>query len=330
MFFIALFYFHLFASSNNFDTFMWVQIESMTSKETISNVIKFASENGYNNLLVQVRSRDNAAYNSKLVPKYSTINSQFDPLEYIIEAGHKHNLNIHAWLNMYVSWSGKYNPPNNDHLINVNYAWRDRAFTSVNPTYTNHYISPLHPDVNLYLLNIINEVCNNYNIDGIHLDYIRFKDGNYGNNKSGIKQFTDKFMVKKSLLSINDFTHNHKENWNKYKRDKVTELVQKTYRLLYSKFENIKLSVAVKPNLLEAKERFSQDWVFWLKTGNYVALRGFFLIIRNTPDPRLQDQEDPTSNRSYLCFEHHWLLSSENYILRSLNCVLSNVDSFVL
>ena len=52
--------------------------------------------------------------------------------------------------------------------------------------------------------------------------------------------YTIQVMVKKSLLSINDFPENQKENWNKYKLNKVTELVQKTQRLLYSKFKNIK------------------------------------------------------------------------------------------
>ena len=107
-------------------------------------------------------------------------------------------------------------------------------------------------------------------------------------------------MVKKSLLSINDFPENQKENWNKYKQNKVTELVQKTHHLLYSKFKNIKLSVAVKPNLFEAKERFSQDWGFWLKTGivdyvlpmNYYSEMYYFnrdlkLIINRIPGPLL-------------------------------------------
>ncbi|MBC8198334.1 MAG: family 10 glycosylhydrolase [Candidatus Marinimicrobia bacterium] len=276
MFFIALFYSQLF--SKNLDTFMWVQIESMTSKESIDKVIKFATQNRYSNLLVQVRSRDNAAYNSKIVSKYNSINTNFDPLKYIIEKGHINNIKIHAWLNMYVSWSGKYNPKNKNHLINVNSKWRDYSFNKTKNKFTNHYLSPIHPEVNNYLLNIIKEVCNNYNIDGIHLDYIRFKDLNFGNNNIGLKEFAVKMNYTDFSLVDKNITQNQIDNWNKFKVYKVTELVKQTHQFLKLNLKNTKLSVAVKPNLLEAKSRFSQDWGEWLKSGivDYVLPMNYY------------------------------------------------------
>lgn len=296
MFFIALFYFQLF--SKNLDTFMWVQIESMTSKESIDDVIKFATQNRYSNLLVQVRSRDNAAYNSTIVSKLNSINKNFDPLKYILKKGHINNLKIHAWLNMYVSWSGKNSPKNKKHLININNKWRDYSFNKTNNIFTNHYISPIHPEVNNYLLNIIKEVCNNYNIDGIHLDYIRFKDLNFGNNNIGLKEFSDKMNYTDFSLLDENITQSQIEEWNKFKLNKVTELVNRTHYLLKSKFNKIKLSVAVKPNLLEAKNRFSQNWVEWLKSGivdyvlpmNYYSDMYYFnrdlkLMINRIPQP---------------------------------------------
>ena len=96
---------------------MWVQIESITNKESINRLIKFASKNGYNHLLVQIRSRDYVAYNSKLVSKYNQIDKNFDPLEYIINIGHKHKIKIHAWINMYICWSGRNVPLNKNHLL---------------------------------------------------------------------------------------------------------------------------------------------------------------------------------------------------------------------
>jgi len=279
---MALFCFQLFGTQK-FDTFLWVQIESLSTKESIKKVIEFASQNGYSDLLVQVRSRDNAAYNSSFIQKPYFVDENFDPLKYIINSGKKSNLRIHAWINMYVIWSGKVRPFDNKHLINKNKSWKDFSFTTTKNTFSNHFLSPINPNVNPYLLTIIDEVLNNYDIDGIHLDYIRFKDSNYGNNNIGLKHYK---------IAQTD------ENWEKFKRSRVTSLVKDSYKLIKNKDKNLILSVAVKPNILEAKNRFSQDWGNWLKTGivdyvfpmNYYKEMEFFnrdsnLMLKRIPRP---------------------------------------------
>ena len=191
IFFIALFCFQI-SVAKDLDTFLWVQIESLSNKESINNVIDFASQNGYSDLLVQVRSRDNAAYNSKIVSKPYYIDEEFDPLNYIINLANKANIKIHAWINMYVIWSGKVKPRSSSHILYQNDHWQDLPFYKNDLSFRNHYFSPLHPDVNSYLLSVIDEVIKNYKLDGVHLDYVRFKDKNHGNNNAGLKEFRKK------------------------------------------------------------------------------------------------------------------------------------------
>ncbi len=248
---MALFCFQTYGNEK-FSSFLWVQIETLSSKESINKVLEFAHSSGYSDLLVQVRSRDNAAYNSSFISKPYFIDKDFDPLKYITDASKKLNLNIHAWINMYVIWSGKVRPIDNLHLINKNQSWRDESFININNLFSNHFLSPINPNVNPYLLKIINEIINNYDIDGIHLDYIRFKDSDFGNNKVGLNHFK---------------VNNLDKNWEKFKRSRITLLVKNSYNLIKKKSNDIILSVAVKPNLLEAKNRFAQDWGSWLKKG---------------------------------------------------------------
>ena len=286
MFFIALFCFQLNAN-DKFSTYLWVQIETLSNKESIDNVVNFASQNGYSDLLVQVRSRDNAAYNSSFIQKPYFIAKDFDPLKYILEIGKKSDLKIHAWINMYVIWSGKIRPLNKTHLINENKEWRDYSFDPKPKTFTNHYLSPIHPEVNPYLITIIEEVVKNYEIDGIHLDYIRFKDKEFGNNRIGLNQF-----------GKNPSDKNFTKQWENFKIGCVTSLVKDSFKLIKNKDKNLILSVAVKPNILEAKNRFSQDWGNWLKTGivdyvfpmNYYKEMEFFnrdsnLMLKRIPRP---------------------------------------------
>ncbi len=160
------------------------------------------------------------------------------------------NINIHAWINMYIIWSSKIPPADKNHLINRKEQWLDHSFKNQTHIHSNKFLSPIHPNVNLYLLSVIDELIKNYNINGIHLDYIRFKDNHYGNNKFGQNYFS--------------IDQNNK-NWDKFKRDRVSNLVKSISILIKNKKNNIIFSAAVKPNLLEAKNRFSQEWGSWLK-----------------------------------------------------------------
>ena len=40
------------------------------------------------------------------------------------------------------------------------------------------YLSPYHEQVTPYLLTILGEILNKYDVDGLHLDYIRYNNNN--------------------------------------------------------------------------------------------------------------------------------------------------------
>ena len=53
------------------------------------------------------------------------------------------------------------------------------------------FLAPTNPDVNLYLISVISELTQNYQIDGIHYDYIRYHSADYGYNKVGFSIFSE-------------------------------------------------------------------------------------------------------------------------------------------
>ena len=136
---------------------------------------------------------------------------------------------------------------------------------------------------------MIKEIISDYDVDGIHLDYIRFKDENYGSNLESMKAFKKWYLDTKGVtLSGKDVSNgiqsNLKKEWNRFKRNAVTSLVKQTTQLLYKQNTDIALSIAVKPNISEAKSRFFQDWGLWLRQGlvdyvvpmNYTADESIF------------------------------------------------------
>ena len=83
-------------------------------------MLDFALENNFNHLLIQVRGRGEAYYNSEFVPRSSVLfNDLFDPLEYVLKKAHQNNIQVHAWVNMYILWSSVEPPEAENHLYYI-------------------------------------------------------------------------------------------------------------------------------------------------------------------------------------------------------------------
>ena len=292
-FFICFFMFYsLFGEGSNHLTFkaLWVVRTSMTSQKDINAALEFAKKNGFNHLFIQIRGRGDAFYNSSLVPKTNLIvRKNFDPLDYVIRKGHASGLKIHAWMNTYLVWSARQLPSNDNHILNRNPEWVDHSFFKMMKLYSEnvslrnqignqHYLSPAHPGVKDHLLQVFEEILLKYDIDGLHLDYIRYNDADFGYNRTARNRFKQEYGIdpiqlytsskgESSAPNIEDSRQDLWQKWNQYRRDSVTDLVRQCNSLILDVKSDCILSAAVKPNLNSAKERFLQEWDRWLVEG---------------------------------------------------------------
>ena len=264
---------------------LWVKAESILNTSSIDSLINFSLENNIDKLFYQVRSRGDALYNSQLVPKYEKLDSLFDPLQYVLEQTSNMDLEVHAWFNTYILWSSE-NPPNNkSHLyyscedcFEVDLNGKSDKSIKLNQFHSSDweglFLSPLNPKVNDYLLNLLLELINNYEIDGLHLDYLRYQDNFYGYNKYGIADFVDKYSInpidiKRGIISKRfgyqqSYVDSMKNKWNQFKTDKITQFVRSVKYSIINDSLGIQLSAAVKPDIFEAKYRWHQDWGTWI------------------------------------------------------------------
>ena len=132
---------------------------------------------GLNTVIVQIRPKNDALYNSEINPWSDVLTGsqdgypQYDPLEYMVEETHKRGMKIHAWLNPYrVTTSGtdvsvladknaaKKHP---DWLISHNNAL---------------YLNPALEEVQDFICDTVEEILVNYDVDGIHLDDYFYPD----------------------------------------------------------------------------------------------------------------------------------------------------------
>ena len=271
-----------------YDRYLWVIRDVLKSKRSIDDMVNFAIEKNINHLFVQVRGRGDSFYESQFTSRSQILSeSEFDPLAYLLDTANGKGINIHAWVNVYFLWSSKSLPKDERHILHMQQQWLDTTeewpvdvgkqleMVAVNNYSEGLFLSPNHPDVNEYLIKVFRELITNYDIDGLHLDYIRYQDAEYGRNPYAIAQFKSEsgndpgpwfLEMERSTIASPRLIANMKR-WNNFKRKAVTSLVKDTRALVDEVRPNCIISAAVKPNLYVARERYFQEWNVWLAAG---------------------------------------------------------------
>jgi len=275
---------------------LWVVRDSITSRSKAVDLVNFADTYGYNVLFLQVRGRGDAFYKSYFVPgpeEFPYIPDTFDPLATVIELAHARGIKVHAWFNMYLVWSADNPPSNSLHLVNAHPSWfmvsvngismADCPIDSVRNNYLEgRFISPALVEVRSYLSRVITEVLVSYDIDGVHLDYIRYPGREYDFNDGIRQQFYRRHGVDPVRVMLEgekvDPTIEYLEKWVEYRTNPIDEQVRSVARRIKLVNKNVSFSAAVKPSIDEAYYKFGQNWAGWLNDGivDFVVTMSYF------------------------------------------------------
>ena len=267
---------------------IWVVRTSITTPEKVERVLNFAQMHGYTDLFVQVRGRGDAYYTSRIVPRTTYIPSAvYDPLADVVAGAHARGIKVHAWINVYLAWSARTLPADPRHVVNLHPDWVETNSKGVSDPELiagngrngreGIYLSPLHPEVHNHLLAVAEEIVTQYNVDGLHLDYVRYQDRNWGYNRTARKRFLMQNSVDPITLGNQNGSYWYRmdeeekaaywQRWNQFRQDAISEFVRSLDLMLEAKAPGVLLSAAVKPNPGLAQTRFFQDWPGWLRRG---------------------------------------------------------------
>ena len=146
-------------------------------KKEILSMLDVCDVYGINTVIFHVRVANDAFYKSKYCKwsKYYNTNPSWDALPWVIEECHKRGVEFHAWLNPYrVSTSSE---PVSEVA---------KRFQSNNPASNPDNLlqgsdtvimNPGEPIVRNFLKNVVMELIENYNVDGIHFDDYFYASG---------------------------------------------------------------------------------------------------------------------------------------------------------
>ena len=275
---------------------MWVVRESLASPASVHRIVVTATKYHINALFVQVRGRGDAWYNSTYEPRaerLAGLPGDFDPLEQLVTEAHEAGLQVHAWMNTFLVWSGSHAPRSPRHLWNAHRDWFacDRH-GRCSPVPTNStegaFLQPSNPAVQQHLLKVFTDVATRYDVDGIHFDYCRYANTGYDFSAGTLHRFRD-FMaaqgtpeeaarmdarVKTDRLA---YVHAFGPQWAEWRRSQITGIVASISQAAKAAKPYMQVTAAVFPDANEAFAERGQDWRGWLKAGylDAVALMAY-------------------------------------------------------
>ncbi len=262
--------------------YMWVLRDALMTPASIDSVVERAARMHVKGLLVQVVGRGDAWYASRLLPRAEPLDSRSDadPLAHMVQRAHASGLEVHAWMNCLLVWSGKRYPRDYRHVVRAHPDWiaelQDGRRTSwvtarglKKLNLEGAYLAPARPGVRRFVASIAAEIATNYAVDGIHLDYIRQPDAETGFDPDTRARFAlfhgadpQRFNLapparRDSLMRL----------WRQFQHDQVTAVVRAVRDTLQSIRPGISLSAAVVSDPARSEGSTAQNWRGWLHDG---------------------------------------------------------------
>lgn len=268
---------------------LWVVRHWLADREQAMRVVRIAVDAGMNAILVQVRGRGDAFYRSRLVPRSEALTDpEFDPLALLVEEGHRAGLEVHAWVNMYLTWKPtEQRPASPRHIFLRHPEWFMRSADGIDMGRValdgvdlvkrgveGRFLSPGNPEVRHHLLRVIEEIVAEYDIDGVHMDYVRYPNIHYDYSPAVSDAFKTRYGFdpagrkddESGAGAAADVSDGGKL-WHKWRCEQVSLLVGQVREAVARLKPDVRLSAAVKPDIDSAYMKYGQDWIGWSNGG---------------------------------------------------------------
>jgi uncharacterized lipoprotein YddW (UPF0748 family) len=299
----------------------WVDTfnSALNNHDDIVAIVNNARMARANAIVAQVRRRGDSWYLDSLepLPDFIPIAPGFDPLRDLITEAHAHGIEVHAFVIIGAIWNknptfaptATLGPPTSpNHIFNLHGGY-DPITKQVIPgpnnwltrtllpdgtggvTFQGHrigsefWIDPGHPDAAAYTVNAVMHLVRNYDIDGLHLDRIRYPEivvsgqtpytgANIGYNETNVARF----QRHHGIAAGSSPPPQNDPLWSQWRRDQVTNLVRRIYLNTIALKPRVKVSAALiayggRPTTegswreAEPYWRVFQDWRAWIEEG---------------------------------------------------------------
>jgi uncharacterized lipoprotein YddW (UPF0748 family) len=253
----------------------WFTRFEYSTRQDIEDEIANIESCNMNIILFQIRGQGDAFYISQHEPWSDRIGGSypgFDPLAVAIWEAHSRGLELHAYVNAMPAWSGSTPPSSPDHIYNAHPEWImvDDEGIPMDPAeagYAN--ISPGIPQAAQHVNDVIMDIATNYDVDGIHLDYIRYPNSSHSYDDSSLARFARDYPGCTPGTCPGE--------WSAFRRTLVTEMVEACHDSVTALKPWVKISAAVWGDFYSGYTWYFQDSHGWLENGimDFIGSMGY-------------------------------------------------------
>lgn len=257
---------------------IWITRFDYLTEEDVVTAVEQCAEAGFNTLMFQVRGNATTFFPSSHEPWAEQLGWEdpgFDPLAVALQRAAELDVEVHAWVNVVTGWWGPLEPTNQEHLYYTHPEWFWYDQYGARQAMTERFyvsLNPCLPEVREHIVKTVTEIAQNYEVAGVHLDYIRFP-----NEAPAIPAGTDidyprdartleLYAADTSLAPEDD-----PDRWDAWRTQAITTLLRELCHSIRAEDSRIQMSAAVGPIPERALHHF-QDVEAWIEERllNYV------------------------------------------------------------
>lgn len=258
---------------------MWLDrgtIVKAKSEADLAKVFDRIAVAGINTVFFETLNSSYTIYPSSVAPQQNPLVKGWDPLKAAVKLAHERGMELHAWVWTFAAANQRHNTildlPRNyvGPVLSKHPDWAitDHEGSRFHYTSGKVFLDPANPEVQEYLLSLVTEIATNYEVDGIHLDYIRYPFQSatgkitYGYGTAARQQFEE--LTGYDPIQL-DTSHPLWSRWTEFRATQIDNFVGLVSGNLRQLRPELTLSTAVFP--MPQRERLSkiqQSWEKWV------------------------------------------------------------------
>ena len=309
---------------------IWLKYDSIKDSTTADTLIKFIIDNKINKVFLEtyrngeilhkenerIFESSNGYFNDIYISGNDTTSMRgYNPLQgdtvfsiifnptssFMAKIDSLNNIQVYAWMDMYRLWSKNFYPDNQNHFY---YKCPECLESDINGKSDNLikldkiqslewegiFLSPTHPKVNEYLLNIFKKIMNLYVYNGIIIDYLRYQNYYYGYNIVGLEIFENEYDfnpldLNRGIISKRfGYTSSEIDSlnliWDNYRRDAITDLLNNFKNEIINDSLDFEILASVNISPFNSVNKWYQDWPRWISE----ELVDYIVVKNNSSD----------------------------------------------
>ncbi len=223
--------------------------------------IRRLADNGFTAILPNMLWGGVGYYDSKVLPVAASVAERGDQIRECLAACRKYGVQLHVWK---VNWNLSGRSPRD-------FAERMRKEARLQVSSTGKeepWLCPSHPANQKLEVDSMVEIVRNYDVDGIHFDYIRYPDNDHCFCAGCRERFQKACGVTLTHWPQDVLRDGpQRQQWLGWRRSNITTVVRHVSEQARALKPKIKISAAVFRNWPVDRDGVGQDWKLWCDRG---------------------------------------------------------------